>query len=112
MIYNDDKILAGLPAPTPTIEEFKAAKAAAEPTPEGEQSRTSILMVAQVQGISFAAPCVLKARAYCDAQEVRGGQWKVKSIGTEAFQVLLGQAPLGSAHMAVARNLPMKIPSA
>jgi hypothetical protein len=49
-------------------------------TDDRESKRLVFSTVLQVFPLQFASPCMLKARAVCDGEELKGGSWSVERV--------------------------------
>ena len=75
-LFRDDDLLAEISLPGEAL-----AEAARNATGGGarDSKRLTIGTVLQLFPLQLAEPCVLKARAICDGEEIKGGAWPVES---------------------------------
>jgi hypothetical protein len=75
-VLKDDDILAEVFLPRDALAE---AAARAEKRADKDSTRLTLGSVLQIFPLQLAAPCVLKARAICDGEEIKGGSWPIES---------------------------------
>jgi hypothetical protein len=75
-LLRDDDVLAEISLPRAALVE--AGRNAASDRAKDSQ-RLTIGTVLQIFPLQLAEPCVLEARAICDAVEIKGGAWPVES---------------------------------
>lgn len=75
-LFRDEELLAEISVPGEALAE--AAKNASGGS-ANDLKRLTIGTVLQLFPFQLAAPCVLKARAICDGEEIKGGAWPVES---------------------------------
>lgn len=75
-LFRDEDLLAEISLPGEALAE--AARNAAGGSGK-DSKRLTIGTVLQLFPLQLAEPCVLKARAICDGEEIKGGAWPVES---------------------------------
>ena len=76
-LLRDDDLLAEISLPREALAE--AAKNAASDSAK-DSKRLTIGTVLQLFPLQLAEPCVLKTRAMCDGEEIKGGAWPVECL--------------------------------
>ncbi|MEJ1963700.1 MAG: hypothetical protein WDO56_19930 [Gammaproteobacteria bacterium] len=75
-LFRDEDLLAEISLPAAALSE--AARNVAGGSTR-DSKRLTIGTVLQLFPLQLATPCVLKARAICDGEEIKGGAWPVES---------------------------------
>jgi hypothetical protein len=76
-LFRDDDLLAEISLPRETLAE--AVKNAASDSAK-DSKRLTIGTVLQLFPLQLTEACVLKARAICDGEEIKGGAWPVECL--------------------------------
>jgi hypothetical protein len=77
-LLRDEDVLAEVSLPRDALAE---AAARAESETDKDAKRLTLGTVLQIFPLQLAGPCVLKACAICDGEEIKGGSWPVESLG-------------------------------
>lgn len=76
-LLRDEDLLAEISLPAEALAEA-ARNAAGGST--NDAKRLTLGTVLQLFPLQLAGPCVLRARAICDGQEIKGGAWPVECL--------------------------------
>lgn len=74
-LLRDEDVLAELSIPSDTLAEVENN---ARSDANRDSKRMTIGTVLQIFPLQLVGPCVLKARAICDGEEIKGGSWPVE----------------------------------
>lgn len=78
-LYKDADVLTELTLPQAA---FKVARAQAQKDATRDAKRFTFGTVLQVYPLQLTGPCILKARALCDDEELTGGAWSVEAAAS------------------------------
>jgi hypothetical protein len=76
-LLRDEEVLAEIPISEDTLGSLRQQTSGAE---NADTKRLTIGTVMQMFPLQLGGPCVLKARALCDGEELKGGSWPVDTI--------------------------------
>jgi hypothetical protein len=78
-LLRDEEVLAEMSISEDALSNLQQQTSGAD---SPDNKRLTIGTVIQMFPLQFSGPCVLKARALCDGEELKGGSWTVDAIAT------------------------------
>ena len=72
-LFSNDQVLSEVPIPPESLSAMPL-----DAVQDRESKRLNVTSVMQLLPVAFTEPCILKARAWWDDEELKGGSWQVE----------------------------------